>query len=75
MAKKKVKPEQAEPDDPYARGRAIQWTPEQKAAARERLWKQVEEARRHGVYERIVKQRGKVHLDMDDLQEARKSKR
>lgn len=73
MAKKKVKPEEAEEHDPFARWRAIQLTPEQKAAAREQLAKLGEEARRTGVYERIIELRGKVHLDMDDLREARKS--
>jgi predicted Holliday junction resolvase-like endonuclease len=54
---------------------SIQLTPEQKTAAREELWKQIEEARRKGVYEGLKALAGKVHLDMDDIREARKSKR
>jgi predicted Holliday junction resolvase-like endonuclease len=54
---------------------SIQLTPEQKTAAREELWKQIEEARRKGVYEGLMALVGKVHLDMDDIREARKSKR
>jgi hypothetical protein len=69
MARKKVKPE--EEADPFASWRAIQLTPEQKAAARAELAKLGEEARRNGVYERIRELRGKVHLDMDDLRKAR----
>ena len=72
MAKKKEQPREHE-DDPFARWRAIQLTPEQKAAARVELAKLGEDARRNGVYEQIIALRGKVHLDMDDLREARKS--
>jgi hypothetical protein len=44
---------------------SIQLTPEQKAASRERLKIQAEEAARNGVYERFLALRGKVHLDVD----------
>jgi hypothetical protein len=73
MARKKVKPE--EEADPFASWRAIQLTPEQKAELRARTAAKGEEARRNGVYEKILELRGKVHLDIDDLREARKSKR
>jgi hypothetical protein len=71
MGRKKVKPE--EEPDPFAEWRKIQLTPEQKAALRAQSEKLAEEARRNGVYERILSLVGKVHLDMDDLREARKS--
>jgi len=74
MARKKTKPED-EPFDHFAYWRSIQLTPEQKAAGREELWKKVEEARRNGVYEKVLSLVGKVHLDMDDIREVRKSKR
>ena len=74
MGRKKVKPEE-QPVDPFERWKSIQLTPEQKAAAREEAWKLVEEARRNGVYEKVLSLVGKVHLDMDDIREVRKSKR
>jgi hypothetical protein len=74
MARKKAKPEE-EPLDHFAYWRSIQLTPEQKAELRARAEKQVEEARRTGVYERVLSLVGNVHLDMDDIREARKSKR
>ena len=74
MARKKTKPEE-ESFDHFAYWQSIQLTPEQKAAAREELWRKVEEARRNGVYEKVLSLVGKVHLDMDDIREVRKSKR
>ncbi|HEU4887484.1 MAG TPA: hypothetical protein VFV49_06335 [Thermoanaerobaculia bacterium] len=74
MGRKKAKPEQ-EPFDHWAYYQSIQLTPEQKAAARAELQKKVDEASRNGVYEQIRALRGKVHLDMDDIREVRKSKR
>jgi len=74
MARKKTKPEE-EPFDHFAYWQSIQLTPEQKAAAREELSRKVEEARRNGVYEKVLSLVGKVHLDMDDIREVRKSKR
>lgn len=74
MARKKPKPEE-EPWDPWAYYQSIQLTPEQKAAARAEMQKLVDEAARNGVYEKIRGLVGKVHFDMDDLREVRKSKR
>lgn len=74
MARKKTKREE-EPLDHFAYWQSIQLTPEQKAAAREELWRKVEEARRNGVYEKVLSLVGKVHLDMVDIKEVRKSKR
>ncbi len=34
-----------------------------------------DEARRYGAYQKILSLVGKVHLDMDDIREVRKSKR
>lgn len=55
-AKKKEK-EHYEPWELY---RSVQLTPEQKAEARARLEEQVAEARRNGVYERVLGLIGKV---------------
>ena len=44
---------------------SIQLTPEEKAAARERLKKLGEDAARKGVYKRFLALRGKVHMDVD----------
>lgn len=74
MGRKKIKPEE-EPFDHWAYWQSIQLTPEQKAAAREEAQKLVDEAGRNGVYEKVLSLVGKVHLDMDDLREVRKSKR
>jgi hypothetical protein len=74
MGRKKPKPEE-ETFDPLHRWRSIQLTPEQKAELRARGEELAAEARRNGVYERILELEGKVHLDMDDIAEARKSKR
>jgi hypothetical protein len=51
----------------------LQLTAAQKKAARERLLKDVEEARRSGVYEKLRALRGKLHLDLD-LKELRKDR-
>ncbi len=74
MGRKKPKPEE-EPFDRGAYWQSIQLTPEQKAAARAELQERVDEASRNGVYEKILSLVGKVHLDMDDIAEVRKSKR
>lgn len=74
MERKKAKPEE-EPFDTFAYWQSIQLTPEQKAAARAELQKKADEASRNGVYEKILSLVGKVHLDMDDIREVRKSKR
>jgi hypothetical protein len=44
---------------------SIQLTPEQKTAARAKVQEQIDRARADGVYERLMKLRGKVHLDLD----------
>ena len=72
MGRKKPKQEE-EAVDPFERWRKIQLTPEQKAELRARAEERAAEARRNGVYERILSLVGKVHLDMDDIREARKS--
>lgn len=74
MGRKKAKTEE-EPFDPLERWRSIQLTPEQKATLRAQSEKLGEEARRNGVYQQVIALRGKVHLDMDDIREVRKSKR
>jgi hypothetical protein len=74
MGRKKLQPEE-ESHDPFARWRSIQLTAAQKAELRARAEERAAEARRKGVYEKILGLIGKVHLDMDDLREARKSKR
>lgn len=74
MGRKNIQREE-ELSDPFARWRSIQLTPEQKAALRARAEKRAEEARQNGVYEKVLSLVGKVHLDMDDIREARKSKR
>ena len=74
MGRKKVKPE--EPAfDTWEYYQSIQLTPEQKAELRARAEERAAEARRNGVYEKILSLVGKVHLDMDDIREVRKSKR
>ncbi|HWW59899.1 MAG TPA: hypothetical protein VN181_00900 [Thermoanaerobaculia bacterium] len=45
--------------------RAIQLTPEQKAAGRAELRRRAEEAAATGVYEELLALVGKVHLDLD----------
>ena len=74
MSRTKLKRED-EPFDHGAYWQSVQLTPEQKAAAQDDLRKKVEEARRNGVYEKVLSLVGKVHLDMGDLKEVRKSKR
>ena len=74
MGRKKVQPEE-KTFDPFGRWRSIQLTPEQKAELRAQSEKLGEEARRNGVYQQLIALRGKVHLDMDDIREVRKSKR
>lgn len=71
MAKRKVKPE---PEDHWAEYRAMQLTPEQSAAARAETQKEIDRARRDGVYEKLIALRGKVHLDLD-LKALRKDRR
>lgn len=67
--------ERTRSDELWDEYQAIQLTPEQKAQLRAETAKLGEEARREGVYQKIIALRGKVHLDMDDIREVRKSKR
>lgn len=70
MGQKKPKPVEESPD-PLAYYKSIQVTPEERAKGRAEMLERIEEARRNGVYENIISLRGKVHLDMEDLLEAR----
>lgn len=74
MAKKKPKPE---PEDHWAEYFAMQLTPEQKAAARAELQKEIDRARRAGVYEKLIALRGKVDLKLDlkAIRELRKDRK
>lgn len=54
--------------------RAIQLTPDQKAAARARLEKAGEEAARNGVYESGLQLIGQVHFDTSDLDDLRRDR-
>ena len=74
VARPKTKPEE-QPFDHFAYWQSIQLTPEQKAELRARAEARAAEARRNGVYEKVLSLVGKVHLDMDDIREVRKSKR
>jgi hypothetical protein len=74
MGRKKAQPEE-EPFDSWAYYQSIQLTPEQKAELRARAEERAAEARRNGVYEKILSLVGKVKFDMDDIREVRKSKR
>jgi hypothetical protein len=55
-----TKKEKTRSDELREEYRRIQLTPEQKAAGRAELEKQIEEARRNGVYERVLSLFGKV---------------
>ena len=59
--------------DPFARWRAIQLTPEQKAALRAEAEEQARKAAAAGTYERFAELRGKVKWDLD-LEELRKDR-
>jgi len=52
-------------EDHWAHYRSIQLTPEQKAAGRARMQKEIDKARAAGVYEGLMKWKGKVHWDID----------
>lgn len=52
-------------EDHWAHYRSIQLTPEQKAAGRARMQKEIDKARAAGVYEGLLKWQGKVHWDID----------
>ena len=59
------------PFDPWAEYQRIQLTPEQKRAAREEAEKLGEQAARDGVYEKLLRLEGKVHLDVTFYQRLR----
>jgi hypothetical protein len=62
-----------EEEQRWAHYRSIQLTPEQVAAGRARLQKEIDRARAAGVYEGLMKLKGKVHwdIDIDELREDR----
>ena len=63
----------ADEEDHWAHYRSIQLTPEQVAAGRARLQKDIDRARAAGVYEGLLEWEGKVHwdIDIDELREDR----
>jgi hypothetical protein len=65
--------DQEPPTEIWQQYLALQLTPEQKAELRKRAEAEMERARREGVYERLMKLRGKVHLEynIDELREDR----
>jgi hypothetical protein len=68
-----AKPLENAEEDHWAHYRSIQLTPEQVAAGRARLQKEIDKARAAGVYEGLMKWKGKVHWDID-LDELRKDR-
>jgi hypothetical protein len=52
-------------EDPWARYERMKLTPEQVTAGRARLQKEIDRARAAGVYEGLMKWKGKVHWDID----------
>jgi hypothetical protein len=65
MGRAKRKLEETLDDDVRAFYERIQLTPEQKAAARERLEMQSGDVAQNGVAERFLELEGKVQLDVD----------
>jgi len=63
----------ADEEDQWAHYRSIQLTPEQVAAGRGRVQKDIDRARAAGVYEGLLEWEGKVHwdIDIDELREDR----
>jgi hypothetical protein len=53
---------------------AMQLTPEQKAEARAELIRTGEEARKNGVYEALLRLRGKVHFTKYDKKKMRRDR-
>jgi len=60
-----AKPVADDKEDHWAHYRSIQLTPKQVAAGRARLQKDIDRARAAGVYEGLMKWKGKVHWDID----------
>ena len=59
--------------DIWKRYLALQLTPEEKAQMRQRAETVMEQARKEGVYEKLLALRGKVHLQYD-VEELRKDR-
>ncbi|MEA2338576.1 MAG: hypothetical protein QOE82_2583 [Thermoanaerobaculia bacterium] len=72
-AEEPAKPVADTEEDHWAHYRSIQLTPEQVAAGRARLQKEIDKARAAGVYEGLMKWKGKVHweIDLDELRKDR----
>jgi hypothetical protein len=68
-----TKPAEEDKEDHWAHYRSIALTPEQVAAGRARLQKEIDKARAAGVYEGLMKWKGKVHWDID-IDELRKDR-
>jgi hypothetical protein len=66
-----VQPKTAEPveepnsEERWERYRQMALTPEEVAAGRARLQKEIDRARAEGVYEGLLKWEGRVHWDID----------
>jgi hypothetical protein len=60
-------------DERWERYRQMALTPEQVAEGRAELQKDIDRARAEGVYEKLMKWKGKVHwdIDLDELREDR----
>jgi hypothetical protein len=73
MAETKTEEPTETSDDRWARYERMKLTPEQVAEARADLQKEIDRARAAGVYEELMKWRGKVHwdIDLDELREDR----
>jgi hypothetical protein len=54
-----------EPEEPWARYERMKLTPEQVAEGRAELQRRIDRARADGVYEGLMKWKGKVHWDID----------
>jgi hypothetical protein len=57
--------EPAQREDPWARYERMKLTPEQVAEGRAELQRRIDKARAAGVYEELMKWKGKVHWDID----------
>jgi hypothetical protein len=60
-------------DERWERYRQMALTPEQVAEGRAELQKDIDRARAEGVYEKLMKWKGRVHwdIDLDELREDR----
>ncbi|HEX7681249.1 MAG TPA: hypothetical protein VF713_24140 [Thermoanaerobaculia bacterium] len=57
--------EEPEREDPWARYERMKLTPEKVAQGRAELQRRIDKARAAGVYEELMKWKGKVHWDID----------